>query len=268
MALERTTTAPQLSDFIALAEYESQTPSSFASIKPILHFHNTNADIKISPADLDSQPALLELRNLTFVSTGEDGETVFSGVDVWVTSTHLTLFSPSMVKGAQIAYPTITVHAQDGRGVLLGLNLSDSETADEDVVFVQLRVIPNISEHRLAGHEVNSENPNAAAQVLFKAISDCQELNPDPPAAGDSDEEGGMGGIGFDETAPGATGWITSENMHEFVGEDGEFRLAEGTAVFGADEGEGLGEGAGRTRTAAEVNGDGDEVEGKWQRTG
>lgn len=106
------------------------------------------------------------------------------------------------------------------------------------------------------------------AQQLYEAISACQELNPDPPS---DDEEG----EGFDETAPGATGWITSENMGEFVDEEGNFKMPEGVAVIGDEEESGgrstngLGEGAGRTRTAAELDaGDGaEEEEGKWQRT-
>ena len=102
-------------------------------------------------------------------------------------------------------------------------------------------------------------------QALFKAVSDCQELNPDPPEEGDEE---------VDETAPGTTGWVTRENMQDFVGENGEFRMPTGATVVGAEENEslaesGLGEGAGRRRSAAEVDGEDAEVdEAKWQRTG
>jgi len=116
----------------------------------------------------------------------------------------------------------------------------------------------------------------SAVARLYGAISACQELNPDPP----SDEEGG-----FDETAPGATGWITSENMADFMDEEGNFRMPEGAAVIGGEgdeeggegmvevDGEartnGLGAGAGRIRRAAEVDGgDGVTDDTKWQRTG
>lgn len=184
---------------------------------------------------------------------------------------HLNLFSPSKAIGVQIPYPTITIHAQEGNAVLLGLNLSDSNTPDEDLVFIQLRIIPTSAEtyaepsngdapSQPNGHADHSSEPSRA---LFKAISDCQELNPDPPEEGDE----------IDETAPGATGWITSENMQDFMDENGELRIPEGTTVLddeqeGGAEDRGLGEGAGRTRTAAEMDAeDGAEEETKWQRT-
>jgi len=118
--------------------------------------------------------------------------------------------------------------------------------------------------------QTNGQGPSSetAVRQLYEAISACQELNPDPP----SDDEGG-----FDETAPGATGWITSENMAEFTDENGNFRMPEGMTVIGGEdedvevdgaaEVDGLGAGAGRTRTAAEVD-DVEEDEAKWQRTG
>jgi nucleotide-sensitive chloride channel 1A len=104
------------------------------------------------------------------------------------------------------------------------------------------------------------------------AIGDCQELNPDPAEDDSEDDEGqGFGGQGFDETAPGATGWITSENLHEYTDADGNFKMPEGVTVFG-DEGDDvqvLGEGAGRVRRADEVDADeGADGEAKWQRTG
>ena len=179
------------------------------------------------------------------------------------------IYSNGRSFGIKIAYPTITVHAQEGNAVLLGLNLSDSNTADEDLVFVQLRIIPQTmeafpqSEADQEPEYLNGYAELAPSQALFKAISDCQELNPDPP-------EDGEDGID-DQTAPGASGWITSENMQEFLDENGELKMAEGMTVVGAedDAGGSLGEGAGRTRTAAEVeDGDGEADESKWQRTG
>ena len=120
-------------------------------------------------------------------------------------------------------------------------------------------------------HPANAEGQNGVSAepdlALFNAISACQELNPDPPEEG---EEGGL-----DETAPGATGWITSENMADFMDENGEFKMPEGVTVIGDDSAEGtngvngLGGGAGRTRTHAEADAeDGADEEAKWQRTG
>lgn len=170
----------------------------------------------------------------------------------------------------EISYPTITVHAQDGNAVLLGLNLSDTDTADEDLIFIQLRIIPSTieaqnqpAEETQEPQQPNGHTAQSPSQALFKAISDCQELNPDPPEDGQEDME--------DETAPGATGWITSENMQDFLDENGELRIPQGTTVVGAEDDrvpEPLGEGAGRTRTAAEADDGENEDETKWQRTG
>lgn len=155
--------------------------------------------------------------------------------------------------------------------MLLGLNLSDSSTPDEDLVFIQVRILPQSIEtyqEVTADSEPSQTNGDAAstsnpAQALFKAIADCQELNPDPPEEGDDE---------YDETAPGATGWITSENMQDFLDESGELRLPQGATVLG-DEGSQepswpLGQGAGRSRTADELDTeDGADEETKWQRT-
>lgn len=177
------------------------------------------------------------------------------------------------------------MHAQVGAAVLLELNLSDSNVVpDEDIEHLQIRLTPAqiiASAAPAAETQTNGNgNSNAAAArqadpsfALYMAIGDCQELNPDPAAEDDSDEEGGE--AGFDETAPGATGWITSENVHEFTDENGNFKMPEGVTVIGGeDEEDGgsaqLGEGAGRVRRADEV-GDVDEgadAEAKWQKTG
>ena len=288
MALEAVQTAPQVNDFTPLSHHEEQTPGTFFGGSPVLHLHSPGATIKISVEDLQSQPALSSLQDED-VLAGADGQATFERVDVWVTSTyavpihlhsyaelmrasHLILYSPAKSNGVRIPYPTITVHAQDGNAIFLGLNLSDANTADEDLVFVQLRIIPTSVSSHTEGTEVTAEpqepnghTPPSPSQALFKAISDCQELNPDPPEDGEEDMD--------DETAPGATGWITSENIGDFLDEHGELKMPEGIAVVGAEaDGDaaaaGLGEGAGRTRTAAEVDDEDGEDETKWQRTG
>lgn len=271
MELDNITTSPQVEDFTPLSQHQEQTPASFFDAKAVLHLHSPAASLKISPADLESQPALADLQDTTR-STDNDGDVLIPNIDVWVTSTHLILFSPAKSTGARIPYPTITVHAQDGAAVFLGLNLSDNNTPDEDLVFIQSRIIPTTiaplepqaQQDAEQSPQTNGHTPPSPSQALFKAISDCQELNPDPPQ--DGDDEDGEGG--FDETAPGATGWITSENMADFMDENGEFRMPEGGVVYGGAESEGLGEGAGRTRTADEVDGEDAQDETKWQRTG
>lgn len=194
---------------------------------------------------------------------------------------YLVLWSTAAEKGLRIPYPTITIHAQEGQAVLLELNLSDSNTADEDLEFIQLRIFPTTTSSGseaaadvgVNGH-ANGNSDATPVKVLYDAISACQELNPDPNPEGDDDEEGGMGG--FDETAPGATGWITSENMADFMDEDGNFKMPEGATVIGGEddaaeeEADGLGAGAGRRRAANEVDAEDGAAqdETKWQRTG
>ncbi|KAK3698138.1 hypothetical protein LTR37_017096 [Vermiconidia calcicola] len=269
MALEPISASPAVGDFKLLSEHEEQTPGTFFGGKPVLHLHSPGARLRISQEELQSQPLLNQLSDSgTLSQQGE--QVVVESIDVWVTSRSLTLWSASKSVGVQIPYQTITVHAQEGSSVYLHLNLSDANTADEDLVFVQLRIEPTtIEAHEAPAEDSAQSQPNghgsqSPAQALFKAISDCQELNPDPPEEGDGE---------FDETAPGATGWITSDNMQDFLDENGEFRMPEGVTVIGAEdevaETEALGEGAGRTRTAAEADGaDGAEDETKWQRTG
>jgi nucleotide-sensitive chloride channel 1A len=289
MALETLTTAPQLSDFTLLNEYSSQTPGTFFGGLPVLHLHAPSATLKLQAPDAASHPdftALAESSN----NSSTDGPVLIPSIDIWITSRALLLWSTTQFKGLQIPYPAITVTAQDRTEVLLELNLSAPDASDEDLDFLQIRLLANeVSHHAVPAVGVNGtaqeDGADASAKKLFKAISDCQELNPDPPAQGE-DGEDGEGGVGFDPTAPGATGWITSENMADFMDENGEFRMPEGMTVIGGEEDgdeqnggsaqmNGLGEGAGRRRTAAEIDGDAEQgaegadgEESKWRRTG
>jgi len=166
------------------------------------------------------------------------------------------------------------VHAQVGAAVLLELNLSDSNvTADEDIEHLQIRITPAtiVAPNAASGRQSNGSSASDPSFALYMAIGDCQEMNPDP-AEDDSDEEGYGGGQAFDETAPGATGWITSENMHEYTDADGNFKMPEGITVYGDEEGDDvvpLGEGAGRVRRAEEFDDaeEGADADSKWQKT-
>jgi nucleotide-sensitive chloride channel 1A len=132
------------------------------------------------------------------------------------------------------------------------------------------KVIAQASPTAVKGKSASESDPGFA---LYMAIGDCQELNPDP--AQDDDSDADERGPAFDETAPGATGWITSDNLHEFTDADGNFKMPEGMTVIGDEEdgeagaAEGLGEGAGRVRRADEVDAEeGADGESKWQKTG
>lgn len=279
MALDTLNSAPVLEDFTPLNEYNSQTPGTFFGGKAVLHFHAPNSTLKIPIDQFAATSDFQRLSGGIDQPPSSDGHIHLAGVDVWVTSRHVLLFAAAPSSGLQISYPTITVTAQDGEDVLLELNLSDANTADEDIQFVQIRIVAGNVQHATqvdGGASNGTTSHNDAPTALFKAISDCQELNPDPPQAGEEGEDG------FDETAPGATGWITSENMGDFMDENGNFRMPEGMTVIGGEEEEDtaaaaaaltapLGEGAGRTRTADELDaehGAGEDEENKWQRTG
>lgn len=93
-------TPPLAADFVALAEYQSQTPESFVNGKPVLHLRVTGAmasapreqvaggSLAIFPADSPAAPA----------AAGENGadtgaeELVEDKVDVFVTSEYAISF--------------------------------------------------------------------------------------------------------------------------------------------------------------------------------
>jgi nucleotide-sensitive chloride channel 1A len=102
-------------------------------------------------------------------------------------------------------------------------------------------------------------SPTEAAEKLFTAVSDCADLHPDPDEDDDQEQE--------QEPEPGTGGWITSENLQDFMDENGEFRMPENGS---------LGAGAGTVRNADQFDDavDGDDVNGedtsddtKWRRT-
>jgi len=169
------------------------------------------------------------------------------------------------------------------------LILSDSKnTADEDLETLEVLLTPHASSSTTSSEERTSINgrTQSPAQQLYTAISACADLHPDP-SSDDENADGAMG-LDYENAAPGAGGWITAENMAQFMDEDGNFRVpeqgdGEGGGVVGTDgigqEGEeeglerGLGMGAGRVRRAEEFA-DAEEVEidgedeAKWRRTG
>ncbi|KAK4565913.1 hypothetical protein LTR86_003762 [Recurvomyces mirabilis] len=270
MAYETTRVAPRTSDFTELSVHQVQTPGTFFGGQAVLHLQCASSKLRIARDEIATQPDFSALGE----TTNDDGLDVeIASIDVWVTSRHLTLWSTAKNIGIQLPYTTITLHAQDRDAVLLQLSLSDANTtADEDLESLTLHIVPNAAGMSETTTSVEQDHPNgnghatSPQQRLYEAISACQELNPDPNPEG-SDEEGA-----FDETAPGASGWITSENMGDFVDEDGNFRMPEGMTVVGGAEDEEvvpLGAGAGTRRTAADLDvEDGDNDDGKWQRTG
>lgn len=158
-----------------------------------------------------------------------------------------TLWSSTAGHGVQIPYRTISLHARQQNALYMQLCLSDiSQTADDDLETVELLLTPEPMADR---------TPTDAAEKLFTAVSDCADLHPDPDEDDDQEQE--------QEPEPGTGGWITSENLQDFMDENGEFRMPEGGS---------LGSGAGTVRTADQFEDaeQGDEADGedaKWRRT-
>jgi chloride channel, nucleotide-sensitive, 1A len=138
--------------------------------------------------------------------------------------------------------------------VNISLNDASAVNDDEDITILELTVLP-------PGYDTDSPQ-TSCIQEIFGAMNTCADLHPDP-----DDDDGDT----FDETAPGATGWITADNMEDFMDENGNFR---GTVIGG--EGEELGPGAGTVRQRENEEGDTNGVNGtggtahedKYQRTG
>ncbi|EON69378.1 hypothetical protein W97_08638 [Coniosporium apollinis CBS 100218] len=212
-------------------------------------------------------------------------------IDVWVTSERLILFSTHTRSGVSIPYPNISLHAiqrlsapvstapvADQQGLYMQLTLNDTETinSEEDIETVEITLIPTTTSTVEEAAITSVPNPTASAtseatpplvrelratestspiRALFAAVSACADLHPDPATG--SDEEGDP------QTAmPGAGGWITSENMHEFFDEDGQF-------VGGGTLGGGAGTVRGRDEEdegpEAVMDEEGEET--KWRRT-
>merc|ERR1711939_200100 len=246
--------APKASTFVPLAEHQSATPASFYTGPPVLHYHSDRSKVIVLERDASGaallEPLLQHASSAPGANTNGGAETnghgetsdseqkVLEDVDVWVTSDKLFLFSNVASTGLSIPYPSISLHA--------------------------------------------IQTP---AQALFNALSNCSNLHPDPVE--DEEEDGAQGsrliqsglaiplggeGSGLPPPMPGSGGWITAENMHEFVDEDGNWIEDAGEEAAGEAP---LGPGAGtvRSRDDGEDGGGGDNTaadgeDAKWQRTG
>lgn len=211
----------------------------------------------------------------------------------------LLLYSTSHSIGLSIPYPTISIHAiqsfpapdaNEPSSQSLYMQLipslpSSSDESDEPPETVSVTVIPTAAapppstaptantDDALATEDEPQLSP---VQALYKALSDCSDLHPDPDEDGDEDMSrlmaAGLAQPGTTDGSlppamPGSGGWITAENMHEFVDDEGNWIGGdEEEALQGAGNGDEdqLGPGAGTVRSRE------DEVDGdtKWQRTG
>ncbi|KAK7545085.1 regulator of volume decrease after cellular swelling-domain-containing protein [Phyllosticta citribraziliensis] len=307
MAIQILNRAPDLADFTPLQEHQESTPGVFFGGKPVLHLRAPHATL-VQPKHIGAAatwPAFQSSSATNGQSTtngdaGESDETVtVGGVDVFVTSERLILFSSASSTGASIPYPTISLHAiqrldtglvaqtQHTHGIYMQLLLSEPRGVDdEDVETLELTLVPGADVEVPGAPPTTSEAPASAegaaasdtettttpTQRLFAALSTCADLNPDR-----SDDEG-EGGAGDDYPAPGTGGWITADNMDEFADAEGEFAGFGGIPVLG-DMAGASGEvpvvaGTVRSREEEEDGGEGDGEEAgegeetKWRRTG
>ncbi|KAF2448871.1 hypothetical protein P171DRAFT_407139 [Karstenula rhodostoma CBS 690.94] len=254
-SLRHSTTAPKAGDFTPLQEHQQQTPLTFFGAKPVLYAHHAGLTISAPKAKLQSNDAFANFSS-ELEGASED-DVLVKDVEVWVNSENLILFQNTpKPTGVSIPYPSIALHGitkKNGvEALLMNLSLNDAETvnADEDIDVLEIIILP-------PNHDANAPQ-TSCIQEIFVAMNTCADLHPDP----DDEEEGAQ-----DLTAPGATGWITADNMDEYVDEDGNFK---GGMVIG---GEDLGPGAGTVRPR-----EGDEEEQvtngvngheeKYQRTG
>ncbi|KAF2403142.1 hypothetical protein EJ06DRAFT_506399 [Trichodelitschia bisporula] len=251
MSLEPLTSAPTASQFTPLSEHQSHTPTTFFGGPAVLHYHSPASSLIISKADYDRYALV---RNLCATPPAEDAADVqITGVDVWITSANVLLFSPTASTGLSISYPIIALHAlgtyppTSAPMVYLQLDLYDVEqsNSDDDIETLHLNIIP-----ASAGEGAAADTATPPAKQLFEALCACADLNPDTEEDGETP----------DETAPGATGWITSENMADFMDADGNF--------IGATElGPGAGTVRGREDDEVEDNDGTNGEDSKWQRT-
>jgi nucleotide-sensitive chloride channel 1A len=161
--------------------------------------------------------------------------------------------------GVSIPYPSIALHAtmkykSTVEAIYMNLSLNDPESVndEDDIQTLEVTVLP----------PSYSSNPETACiKQIFDAMNTCADLHPDADASDDEDGDGLL-----DDSAPGASGWITAENMDEYMDENGNFA----GMVIGDD----LGPGAGTIRARADedegtngVNGT-DGHEEKYHRSG
>ncbi|KAF2851866.1 hypothetical protein T440DRAFT_506820 [Plenodomus tracheiphilus IPT5] len=255
MALRHLSTAPKADDFTPLEEHQQQTPSTFFGAKPVLYAKHSGLTLSALSSQLQQDAAFSK-----FGSESDGDNALIKDVDIWVSSENLVFFQSSPTPtGVSIPYPAIALHAtmkykSTVEALYMSLSLNDTANINEedDIQVLELTVLP-------PSYDLIPET--ACIKDIFGAMNTCADLHPDPDGSEDGDDDI------LDESAPGATGWITADNMDEYMDENGNFR---GT-VLGGEE---LGPGAGTVRQRE----DGDEdtngtngVEGheeKYHRTG
>ncbi|KAI9828330.1 MAG: hypothetical protein M1832_002758 [Thelocarpon impressellum] len=280
--------APPAPDaFTPLSSHQSQTPSSFFSGQPVLHYEAHGARLEAARGQPSDFPLLSHPLISANGTTNGDGHAeepgVVEDVHVWVTSTRLVLYSAAQQTGFSIDYHSITLHAIQR----LRLSNAPADAPEQEGLYMQLTpsTLEFPSEDDMDDQETldctlvlpaSSAPPQAAAagesetetRRLFNAITTCANLHPSSrnsrsSSLGSSAREtpivfeGSVGyasGIPHDATARSTTG---GDGLPPPFPGSGGWITAENVDEFFDEDGEWkggaegratLGEGAGRVR--------------------
>jgi chloride channel, nucleotide-sensitive, 1A len=209
----------------------------------------------------------------------------------------LLLYSRSSETGISIPYPTIALHAiqsfpdpaageQQGLYMQLLAQTTDEEAGEDDeedsismTIIPQNDAPPPPTTSDPESH-TDDHSPQPPTVAMFTALSNCSNLHPDPA----NDEDGaaalegsalfqagmiapGDGSGGLPPPMPGSDGWITAENMGEYLDEEGNWI---GGEEAGQEEALGVGAGSVRQREDdrdQQIPENGSSADTKW-RTG
>ncbi|KAF2734319.1 hypothetical protein EJ04DRAFT_552741 [Polyplosphaeria fusca] len=239
MAFHLLSTAPTDEDYTPLAQHQEQTPLTFFGGRPILYERASGLTLVVPKDKLDSDAAIAKF---SFVEEGDNA--LVKDVDMWVNSENLAFFqSGPNSTGVAIPFPSIALHAtmkwkDQIEALYMNLSLNDAEQVndEDDILMLDIIVLPP---------KYDTVPEPECIKAIYTAMNTCADLHPDPNGSDVAEEE--------DMSAPGATGWITAENMDQYADEDGNFYIGGGEAG-----GEELGPGAGTVRPRE----DGDETNG------
>ncbi|KAI9676318.1 MAG: hypothetical protein M1817_000475 [Caeruleum heppii] len=288
MSLETIRDPPSADTLTPLSAHQSQTPASFFSGKPVLHYHNSGCRVSINRSCLECFPlrateaGVNGHTNGESEGSGEEATVELQGIDIWVTSERFIFYNFTDKIGISIPYPSITLHALNSRPV----PQTDAEAQSLQSLYMQLSTVPpseddgdNTIELTVTPLSNSSETPavdlpssETPAKSLFNAVTACSNLHPDLVGPGsdaeDEDDEGGdpiifEGSVGYESgiviPAPGSD---DAGLPPPFPGSGGWITAENVEEYFdeegnwrgrGADTtGESLGPGAGNVRARAE----------------
>ncbi|KAI9802294.1 MAG: hypothetical protein M1833_001800 [Piccolia ochrophora] len=219
MTIEIIHQPPDPSSLTPLSTHESQTPSSFYSSAPVLHFRDTSTRILLPRTHLSSFPIFSAPTAEPAATNGhvngtaaassdtsrQDDDVVLSGIHLWVTSERLLVFLPALKTGLAIPYPAITLHAisrvtppssdassSPEQGLYMQLATSstlptsndenDDDEEDDDFPTLSLTLLPSPSPTATPTPTPTPSSAPTSTESLFAALATCSNLHPSPPS--------------------------------------------------------------------------------------